>query len=342
MLRLPLALLLALPFAAAAAELDFAALQALTLSLQKVEAANPDGSVSIGTGVMVAPGYIVTNCHVTQRAVAVEVVKGALHRRVESQHADVEHDLCLLHAPGAAGDKVARLRDDPPRVGEPVHAIGYIFGISPRFNTGEVNGLYEYDGGKVIQTNTPFSSGASGGGLFDSDGRVVGIVTFKYRAGSAFHFSLPVKWVSDALAAYRGQPVAPLEGTPFWQRPREKQPYFLRATTLEAEDNWFALADLARRWAGAEPANPTSWFILGKAHQRLKQNEESIEAFRNAVALDGGYVEAWYRLGLAYSRSGDAELVAQVRGILHELDPEVAGRLARDAQECGDAASTGC
>jgi len=340
--RTLLALLVALPAAAAAAEMDITTLQGLTLSLQKVEAANPDGSVSIGTGVMVAPGYVVTNCHVTQRAVAIEVVKGALHRRVESQHADVEHDLCILHAPGAAEDKVARLREDPPRLGEQVHAIGYIFGISPRFNTGEVNGLYEFDGGKVVQTTTPFSSGASGGGLFDNAGRVVGIVSFKYRAGSAHHFSLPVKWVTGALAGYKGRPVAPLQGMPFWQRPRDAYPYFLRAATLEAEDNWFGLADAARQWSAAEPGNATSWFILGKAHQRLKQNEESIEAFRNAVALDGGYVEAWYRLGLAYSRSGDAAHLAQVRDILQGLDPELAGRLAGAATECSDAETASC
>lgn len=331
--RLALVLLLLLPLPAAA-EMDFQTLQGLTLSLQKVEAANPDGSVSIGTGIMVAPGYVVTNCHVTARAVAINVVKGALHRPVESQHADVEHDLCILHAPGAAADKVARLRESALRLGEQVHAIGFIFGISPRFNTGEVNGLYEFDGAKVVQTTTPFSSGASGGGLFDSDGRVVGVVTFKYRAGGAQHFALPVKWVTEALAAYRGRAVAPLEGVPFWQRPREAQPYFLRAATLEAEDNWFGVSELAQRWTEAEPQNASAWHMLGKAQQRLKRHELSIHAYAMAVALDASNAEAWYGLGLGYNRTGEGVKTAGVQRVLLDLDPELARKLAGPLPDC--------
>ena len=342
MLKLLISLLSALPLAAAALEMDFATLQGLTAALHKVEAANPDGSVSIGTGVMVAPGYVVTNCHVTQRARAIEVVKGALHRRVESQYSDVEHDLCLLHAPQAVGDPVARLREERPRVGEQVHAIGFIFGISPRFNSGEVSALYEYDGGRVIQSTTPFSSGASGGGLFDNEGRVLGIVTFKYRAGTAYHFSLPVKWVREALDRFRDQPVRPVPGMPFWQRPREAQPYFLRAAALEAESNWFGVLDLARQWARSEPDNPTSWFVLGKGHQRLQQNDQSIEAFRKAVTLDAAYSEAWYGLGLSYSRAGNAERIAQVHRILQDLDTEFARKLATATRECDEATITNC
>lgn len=341
MLRLLLALLPALPLTAAA-EVDFARLQKLTATLHKVEAANPDGSVSIGTGIMVAPGYVVTNCHVTQRARAIDVVKGALHRRVESQYSDVEHDLCLLRVPQAEGDPVARLRDDRARVGEQVHAIGFILGISPRFNSGEISALYEYEGGRVIQSTTPFSSGASGGGLFDDEGRVVGVVTFMYRAGSAHYFSLPAKWVKEALDRFREQPVRPVPGTPFWRRPRDVQPYFLQAATLEAESNWFGVVELARQWTRSEPDNPTSWFTLGKAHQRLQQYDKSIEAFRKAVALDAACSEAWYRLGLSYSRAGNTERIAQVHRILQDLDTEFARKLATATRECSEATIPHC
>lgn len=339
-----LALLLALPLGAAATETetDFARIQRLTATLHKVEAANPDGSVSIGTGVMVAPGFVITNCHVVQRARAIEVVKGALHRPVESVYSDVEHDLCVLSAPQAEGDPVARLRDDPPRVGERVHAMGFILGISPRFSSGEISALYEYDRGKVIQSTTPFSSGASGGGLFDDEGRVAGIVTFKYRGSTAYHFSLPAKWVKEAMDRFRAQPVRPTPGTPFWQRPRELQPHFLRAAAFEAESNWFGVLDVARAWTRSEPDNATAWFVLGKAHQRLLQNDQSIEAFRKAIALDGAYTEAWYRLGLSYTRAGNAERIAQVHRILQDLDTDFARRLATATRECSDGTITLC
>jgi serine protease Do len=334
-------LLLALPLSTRA-EMDFLRMQQLAVTLHKVEAANPDGSVSIGTGVMVAPGYVVTNCHVTRRAQAITVTKGALHRRAESQYSDVEHDLCLLRVPLAEGDPVARLREDRPRVGEQVHAMGFILGISPRLSSGEISALFDYDGGRVIQSTTPFSSGASGGGLFDDQGRVVGIVTFKYRGGTAYHFSLPSKWVREALNRFREQPVRPLQGTPFWQRPREAQPYFLQAAALEAESNWFGVAEIGRRWTRSEPDNPTAWFVLGKAYQRLQRNDRSIEALRKAVTLDAAYAEAWYRLGLSYSRAGSKEHIAQVHRILQDLDTDFARKLATATRECDPEAITIC
>jgi hypothetical protein len=336
------ALLLALPLCAVAAETDFARIQRLAPALHKVEAANPDGSVSIGTGILVAPGFVVTNCHVVQRARAIEVVRGALHRRVESRYGDMEHDLCLLRAPQTEGDPVARLRDDQPRVGERVHAMGFMLGISPRFSSGEISALYAFHGGMVIQSTAPFSSGASGGGLFDDEGRVVGIVTFRHRGTTAYHFSLPAKWVKEALDRFRAQPVGPFPGIPFWQRPRDAQPHFLRAAALEAESNWFGVLEVARQWTRAEPDNPTSWFVLGKAHQRLQQNDQSIEAFRKAVALDGAFSEAWYRLGLSYSRAGNSERIAQVHRILQELDTDFARRLATATRECSDGTLTLC
>jgi S1-C subfamily serine protease len=41
----------------------------------------------------------------------------------------------------------------------------------------------------VIQTSTAFTSGASGGGLFDEDGRLVGILTYRLRGASGYYFS---------------------------------------------------------------------------------------------------------------------------------------------------------
>lgn len=46
----------------------------------------------------------------------------------------------------------------------------------------------ECDGGRVVQTSADFDRGASGGGLFDRQGRLVGILTFKASSGGNFHF----------------------------------------------------------------------------------------------------------------------------------------------------------
>ncbi len=342
MMRLVLGLLWCAWSMAALGDADMDLFRKLTASVLKVEAQNGDGSVSLGTGVVVGPGMVVTNCHVTRSARTIELVKGALRRVVESQQSDVEHDLCLLYSPQVEDDPAVSIVPDRPRVGQSVYAVGFILGIAPRLNAGEISAVYEYDDGKVIETDAAFTSGASGGGLFDPDGRLLGIVTFRSRGGDAHHFCLPASWVTQALERFDGRPVAPITGTPFWQRPRDAQPYFLRAATLEAERNWTELAAVARQWSFAESGNPSSWFALGKAHAQLQQRPQSIDAYEAAVAIEADFAEAWYGLGLAYADSGKPEHAERVRLVLLRLDPRLAQKLAQHIGACREGATFAC
>jgi len=308
----------------------------LTPSILKVEAANLDGSISIGSGVVVGRGVVATNCHVTRRAVSIAVTRGSARRSVESQFSDVEHDLCLLKAPLADSEPVVAISPLRPQIGQAVFAVGFINGIAPRVSSGKIEAVYEYDGGKVMETSASFTSGASGGGLFDAEGRLVGIVAFMSRgAEGARHFCLPASWVAQAVEHFDGHDIAPLDGSPFWQQPRERQPYFLRAVALQAERAWPQLADIARRWSFAESDNPSPWVALGTAYAHLDLRSQSIDAYRTAVAIDGAFAPAWYGLGLAYAddcRPGDAE---RIHTVLESLDQGLAKALSRHYAACG-------
>lgn len=322
--------------------LDFELFTRLTHKVIKVEALNPNGSVSMGTGVLVGHGMVVTNCHVTAQARIIELVRGEARWTVESQQADMDHDLCLLSAPHVSDLQPVQMGSDAPRVGQRVHAVGFIFGVAPRLNYGEINALHDYDGGKVIQSTTPFTSGASGGGLFDEEGRLVGIVTFKYRAGEAYHFSLPVRWVVEAMNRFEGQPVAPLAGTPFWARPREAQPAFLRAATFAAEHEWHRMLAVADDWVSHEPDNASAWRAQAKARAALGENAAAVDSLRNALRLDPDYAQSWYELGLAYATLGDESHVQEARKVLLGLDGKLASELERVAHDCNESGTRLC
>jgi tetratricopeptide (TPR) repeat protein len=314
----------------------------LTASVLKVEARNGDGSVSIGSGVLVAPGIVATNCHVTRNARAIELVRGALRYGVDAQHSEIEYDLCLLQSRAAVDEPVAAMQDAPPRTGQPAYAVGFILGIAPRLSAGQIRALHVYDGGKVIETDAAFTSGASGGGLFAPDGTLVGIVTFRSRSADARFFCLPVAWVRQALARFDARPVAPLSGAAFWQRPEPEQPYFLRAATLLAAQDWPHLAEVAREWSFAEAGNASSWLLLGRATASLDRTPEAIAAYRAALAIDAGLPEAWYRLGRAYQRSGDEAAARSAHRALLDLDPRLARALSRAADLCPDPEAVAC
>jgi serine protease Do len=323
-----LALLLAAIAAPCAADTDNAVLMRLTPRVLKVEATNNDGSVSIGSGVVVGRGLVATNCHVTRRASSIVLVKGGARSDVRSQFSDIEHDLCLLSSPELESEPVA-VAPDRAQTGQTVFAVGYVGGIAARVSSGQIDALFDYDGGKVIQTDAWFTSGASGGGLFDEQGRLLGIISFMSRGREARHYCLPASWVAWAAAHFDGQPVTPLNGLPFWQQPADRQPYFLRAETLEAAENWTGLADLAREWCFAESGNPSPWFALATAYAQLHRKDESIAAYETAVAMDADFARAWYGLGVAYAEDCHSMAVAHVRAILAGLDSHLADELER-------------
>ena len=236
-------------------------------SVARVEARTSSGGYAFGTAVAIAPERAITNCHVTREARAIYLVKGGLRWDARAQLADVDHDLCLLWVPGLDARAAPLVSSADLRIGQRVAAIGFGGATGIQVSIGDVTGLHPLDGGRVIRSSTAFSGGASGGGLFDEDGRLVGILSFRLPARTAYFFSMPVEWFSErVLDLSRYQPVAPLgEARSFWERPQSEQPYFMRATSLEAAQNWPELLRLTDAWAKAEPGNPEPQTFRDKA-----------------------------------------------------------------------------
>lgn len=48
----------------------------------------------------------------------------------------------------------------------------------------------------MIQTTAAISQGSSGGGLFDSEGRLIGLTTLYYKEGQSLNFAVPLSFVA--------------------------------------------------------------------------------------------------------------------------------------------------
>ena len=199
-------------------------------SVVRVEADRERGDLVIGTGITVAPGIVVTNCHVTRDATTIRISGGGSLWGVTGPYADGNHDLCFLRAPGWLGRPVVMNERDSLELGQAVAAIGFTGGTGMSLRFGSVRALHSFDGGRVIESDTAFTSGASGGGLFDATGALVGLLTFRSRRESGSYYSLPVRWIRDRLPGNdQFADVHPLhDAMPFWQRDRETLPYFMR------------------------------------------------------------------------------------------------------------------
>lgn len=252
-------LLVCLPAAAT----DYAAYQKVAASVIRVVAHVPGVGTSFGSGVVLPGGRVATNCHVIPASPTAAVLDGGSRIEADSMVGDLGADLCVLHTRvlGAPAVKMTSVRS--LQVGDEVVAIGFGGGAARSLSTGRVTALFPYRGGHVIRSTAAFRQGASGGGLFDRDGSLVGITTFYRRGGTDFHFfAIPVEWVDQLpLAAVEAQP----QTSPFWMLAHAEQPHFLQVATLEADGKWVEMAEAARLWTKDEPAQSQSWEALSRA-----------------------------------------------------------------------------
>jgi len=139
----------------------------------KIDVIRSDGRRELGSGVLIAPERLLTNCHVVRNASQITVSRGGI-LACQFRHGGFLPDLCLLKLPGHPGNPPPIAEPDSIKVGQSVYAAGYSGGKFT-VNTGHIKGLFTCacDGGKVIQTSAQFDPGASGGGLFNEKGELI-------------------------------------------------------------------------------------------------------------------------------------------------------------------------
>jgi serine protease Do len=167
---------------------------------------------SVGSGVILAKeGLILTNHHVIEKAVHIEV---RLHdgRQFEASdpRSDARSDLAVLKIDVGEDLPVAELGDpNELSVGDWVLAIGSPFNLEATVSAGIISAKHsKLDGlvsGRILQTDAAINPGNSGGPLIDLDGRVVGINTAISTTTGSFQgigFAIPVNravWVKNEL-----------------------------------------------------------------------------------------------------------------------------------------------
>jgi serine protease Do len=160
-------------------------------------------TASLGSAVVVAKERLVTNRHVIAKANVVLVRRANVMYEASVEYTDPTRDLCLLHVANFTAPAVARRSVRDLKVGERVYAIGNPKGLEVTLSEGLISGLRSKadaaDAGDetLVQTSAPISPGSSGGGLFDAEGRLIGITTFGLRDAQNLNVALPTDWIAQ-------------------------------------------------------------------------------------------------------------------------------------------------
>jgi len=163
--------------------------------------------LGLGSGVLVAPRDVVTNCHVVKDAVGIAVKQTGVQRSAKLRYQDTARDLCQIQLDDSLpnGKPVSSfVLSAKLEVGQPVFAIGAPQGLDRTISRGIISALRDMkENAKLIQTDTSVTRGSSGGGLFDSEARLIGIVTFGIGEEGNLNFAIPADWIEQLATRNR-------------------------------------------------------------------------------------------------------------------------------------------
>ena len=154
---------------------------------------------SQGSAVVIGPGRLVTNCHVLARMTRFQVVKDNVSYGGKLEFPDPENDLCQIRVDNFQAPAIELAPRDTLRVGARVYAIGTPQGLEATLSDGLLSGLRRDEQGQLlfVQTTAPISPGSSGGGLFDTEGRLIGITTLMRREAQNINLAVPAYRITE-------------------------------------------------------------------------------------------------------------------------------------------------
>ena len=270
-------------------------------SIVVVMAYGEDGkAIAQGSGVVIAKDTVVSNCHVIEKANTANVLYQNKHFAATLRYEDVEHDLCSFTVKGLSAPPVRMGSTSEVQVGDAAYAIGAPEGLELTLSGGLISSLRKIPDGVVLQMTTPISPGSSGGGLFDAQGRLIGITSYYMAKGEQLNFALPVEWVRQL--PQRGK-LAATTTSHTAQSPNAAPTSGLQ----NGERAWVAggyRTALALLKPLAVQGNPVAQFFVGAMYENgqgvLQDYAQAVVWFRKAAAQ--GNAGAQYILGLMYDK----------------------------------------
>lgn len=268
------------------------------------------GRTTQGSGIVVPGGDIVTNCHVLDSS-HIKVRYQDKEYAATLKYFDKIHDLCRMTARDINAPPVVIGSTSNLKIGEPVFVIAAPQGLELSLSEGIVSSMRKAGKNSLIQFTAPISPGSSGGGLFDVEGKLIGIPSFYLSKGQQLNFAVPVEWVIDLLQGPQNNSES---NDPSFLNWSEEDESFISSISkwpvgdeaLVAEfDIRIGLGD--KKYSG--DLYGTNVLDISRRHSELVSRAEDfigkgdyenlLEHARSWIASDEYTWEAWYYLGEA-------------------------------------------
>ena len=302
------------------AQPDIVKLLQLHESIVQISVELENGSAGTGTGVVVSPEYVVTNCHVIANGKGANVAKYGDGYKPISIKADWKHDLCALKFDGLPFKPVPMRDSESLESEEEIFSIGYPNGNNvPQPSYGTVKAKYPFEGSVIIRSDAAFGLGSSGGALFDQQFNLIGVTTFKSPGPNGYFYSLPVEWIKQLLQSQELDSLN-TEENPFWALPLEKQPYFMKVVIPYQNKDWQSLNAISTEWSLKEPMTADAWYFLALSEMGLNKLEQAKFDLEKTLSQNPRHLDALKNLFKLANQQKDFAALEKIRAQIEKID----------------------
>jgi tetratricopeptide (TPR) repeat protein len=261
-----------------------------------------------GTGFfMTQEGDVVTNYHVLKGASRADVrtSDGSLYPVKKVVAEDEEGDLIRVSTdiPKEAVHPLS-IHAAIPEVGERIIVIGTPLGLEKTVSDGIISAVREIPRfGKIIQVTAPISPGSSGSPVVNTNGEVIGVVSFFLAPGQNLNFAIPGERIAR-LTPVEGKTLSEREEARGEERVAVAGQLYSAGRSLMGEGEYEKALPYFVEAIKINPNHAEAYFQIGYCLAKLGRYPEAIEPYREAIRIKPEDVDTLNNLCVAYGILG--------------------------------------
>ncbi len=250
------------------------------------------GAGARGSAVAIDARTLASNAHVVDGATSIRVTHDAGKTIVQvvqvTRDPDPARDLCFLTvSEDLPGEPVCLAPADSLVVGVRVYAIGAPLGLELSLTEGLISALREIPNEALlaIQFSAATAPGSSGGGLFDDQGRLIGLTSaIAAKENESLGFAHPAQWITELPQRVEAE-------RSVWSTRLAANGVVLGPDGHAAPSGFAELSDLARIPIGAKPAKAVTdayrqFLLLAKPRAFVLTSDDRWGTVAGPAALD--------------------------------------------------------
>jgi S1-C subfamily serine protease len=264
----------------------------------------------LGSGEFIdSQGTFITNYHVIDGASSIIVIlpEGATYSAIASDviHCDRTADVAIIKFNATNTPHINKWGITKPKSGDDVVTIGYPGDIQvltppvPTVTAGKIGAIQtQLAEITLIQFSAPISPGNSGGGLFDSKGRLIGLTSGSLNntenTDQNLNYAVPTSYIKNLLDGKSSQDII------------QAEMYFAEGLRADSNGDYAKAAELFEQAVNIDNENEVAYKNLAGDYYELGNYDKEVQNYLQATKLKPEDADAWHWLGTAYVDINDS------------------------------------